>query len=406
MYRSSRLLWLAAAVLVAATGCNHKQNSAPVTNNTKPAVPSAEQSGASATASAVESTKINGEPVVHLSRQQVGNGAQFLGMTVIPGRGMNVFQITAYVPGQGKVQLLASPPLAKAASLMTGQKWDKYGAASYSFGGAFLIPYPNRIFGQYSAQNHTVTAYWHGQKLVLPANAGQAAMHGLILSSKVQNVEVLQTAGGETLVGTLNARRFGGRWPSVTDLQFHIALTGDAIDVKITATNAGPKPEPMSIGWHPYFRLLSGDRAQARLYVPATERATVNNYKEEKPTGKLVPVKGTPYDFNTPGGRPLGSTPLDDSFTQLQRTNHAVDVRLSDPAAHYGMEVMALSPEIRAVQIYSPPNQKFLAVEPQFNLVDPFGKEWHGQNTGMVTLPASASVTWHVRLHLFTPKGQ
>ncbi|MGC8550804.1 MAG: hypothetical protein ACP5M4_14020 [Acidobacteriaceae bacterium] len=67
------------------------------------------------------------------------------------------------------------------------------------------------------------------------------------------------------------------------------------------------------------------------------------------------------------------------------------------------MEVSALSPEIRAIPVYSPPNSHFVAVEPQYNLVDPFGKEGHGVNTGMVTLDPGKSTTWHVQLHLFTP---
>ena len=377
------------------------------------AVPANPQASGTPTFTATAVNNIGGGPVVHLTRAQNGDTPQFLGMTVFPGRGMNVFQITAYVPAKGKIHLLASPSFATAARTLTGTGNDQYGDASYTFGGAFLIPYPNRIFGKLSADSKTITTYWHGHKMVLPANAGYGpnptkardAMHGLILESKIQNIQVAHTPGGETLTGILHAGNFGGHWLSSTDLHFTIALTGPAINIIITADNVGKVAEPMSIGWHPYLSIPSGQRAQAPLYVPATMRALVNNYQVEKPTGKLQPVKGTPYDFNSPGGKPLGSLHLDDNFSHLIRDNGAVNVKITDPAADYGIEVSGLSPEIRAVRIYSPTNSRFVAVEQQFNFVDPFGREWRHTNTGMVDLKPGKSVTWHVRLHLFKPEN-
>jgi len=80
-----------------------------------------------------------------------------------------------------------------------------------------------------------------------------------------------------------------------------------------------------------------------------------------------------------------------------------VDVNLADPASNYGIRVEGLSPEIKTVQVYAPPTKEFAAIEEQFNFGDPWGKEWHGMDTGMVTLKPGQSVTWHVRLALFTP---
>jgi galactose mutarotase-like enzyme len=94
---------------------------------------------------------------------------------------------------------------------------------------------------------------------------------------------------------------------------------------------------------------------------------------------------------------------LDDNFSHLQRTNGAAEVKLIDPDAHYGLTVSALSPEIRTIQVYSPKPASFVAIEDQFNYVDPFGKQWKGMDTGMVTLRPGQSVTWKVRLGLFVP---
>ncbi len=54
-----------------------------------------------------------GQDVVQLQRSQIagGDGPEFLSATLLPGRGMNLLQITAYLPQKGEVNLLASPPL-------------------------------------------------------------------------------------------------------------------------------------------------------------------------------------------------------------------------------------------------------------------------------------------------------
>ncbi|MGB0123098.1 MAG: aldose 1-epimerase [Silvibacterium sp.] len=357
-------------------------------------------------------TQIGGQDIVTLTRKPTENGQkpEFLSATVLPGRGMNVFQITANIPGKGTIDVLASPSLADAANKLNGGPDDQYGNASFSFGGAFLVPYPNRIRGKLSADGKTITTEWHGKTITLPANwpgkspgAEPVAMHGLIVASKTDDVNVQTTPDGQTLTGTIHAGDFGGHWLSKTDLAFTLTLTGGDFDAKITAKNVGDEPEPIAIGWHPYLSIPSGDRTQARLHIPAEKTAQVNNYDDVFPTGKLLPVKGTKYDFNAPDGVALGNNFFDDNWSNLKRTNGAVDVRLTDPASNYGIKVDGLSPEIKTVQAYAPPAKQFVAVEEQFNFGDPFGKEWHGMDTGMVTLKPGQSVTWHVRLSLFTP---
>jgi aldose 1-epimerase len=389
-----------AAGLALMAGCNKQSAPAPEA-----------QPNAQPTASATP--QIGGAPVVKLTRTATTNGQkpEFLSLTALPGRGMEVFQITADVPGKGEIPVLFAPTLAEAAAQMTGTGLDEYGNASWGFGGAFLVPYPNRIIGKLSADGKTVTTEWHGKPITLPANwhdgndptKDKNAMHGLIEKSQAEDVQTQTTADGQTLTGVIHAGDFGGHWLSQTDLQFTIALTGKAIDATIVAKNVGKEDEPISIGWHPYFSIPSGDRKQALLHVPGEQVAEVNNYNAVFPTGKLVPVKGTKWDFTAPKGRALDDIFLDDNWSKLQRTEGAVVVTLADPEANYGVRVLGLSPEIKTVQVYSPPTKQFAAIEQQFNFADPFGKEWHGMNTGMVTLAPGKSVEWHVRLELFQP---
>ena len=344
-----------------------------------------------------------------LARKATNSGSkpEFLSVTLLPGRGMNMLQVTAAIPGKGEIPLLHSPSVQEAANQLTGTGKDQLGNGSFGFGGAFLIPYPNRIIGERSSDGKSVITQWRGHTLALPANfpskqpgGRTVAIHGLITRAKVEDLQTQTTADGQTVTGVIHAGDFGGHWLSDTDLNFTVALTGDAVDATITAKNVGKEPEPMSIGWHPYFEIPSGHRAQARVHIPASMMALVNNYGDAFPTGQLKPVKGTEYDYNAPDGVALDDHFLDDNFSHLQRTQGAADVKLIDPESNYGLTVAARSPEIRTIQVYSPKPASFVAIEDQFNYVDPFGKQWKGMDTGMVTLRPGQSVTWKVRLEL------
>ncbi|MGI8770502.1 MAG: aldose 1-epimerase [Acidobacteriaceae bacterium] len=388
-----------AATMLLLSGCNQ---------GTKPAQNEQPQTQM-ATAHPIQ---IGGEDVVTLIRKasEGGKAPEFLSATMLPGRGMNVFQITASIPGRGITELLSSPSLTDASQKLNGGTDDLDGNASFSFGGAFLVPYPNRIRGKLSADGQTVTTSWKGHTLTLPANwkgknpgAEPHAMHGLINNVPVTDLKTETTSDGQTLTGVIHAGDFGGHWLSSTDLNFTIALEKADVEVIITAKNVGKEAEPMAIGWHPYFAIPSGDRSQARLHIPAADVVIVNNYDDVFPTGKLKPVKGTDYDYNEPDGKPLDGHFLDDNFSHLTRTGGNVDVVLTDPKASYGLHVLGESPEIKTVQVYAPKEKAFTAIEEQFNFGDPFGKEWKGKDTGMVTLKPGASVTWKVKLALSTP---
>jgi aldose 1-epimerase len=345
--------------------------------------------------------QVGGMDVLRLERKATSQGRklEFLAVTLLPGRGMNTFQITANIPGKGETPLLKSPSLQEAAQQMTGDGKDRWGVLNHSFGGAFLIPFASRITGDVAPDGHSLTTRWQGKTITLPLASGTYATHGLLNLEKVQVLKTRKTEDGETVTGVVHAGDFGGRWLSKTDLHFTIALTGRAVDISITAKNAGDISEPMGFGWHPYFAIPSGDRAQVRLHVPASRRALVND-TDARTTGEFQSVAGTDFDFRSPQGSELRDS-VNVNFSGLDRNSAAC---LIDPKFNYGLRVRALSPHIQTLQIYSPKNNTFVAIEDQFNYPDPWGAEWKGMDTGMVTLRPRQSVTWRVRLELFPPQ--
>jgi aldose 1-epimerase len=355
-------------------------------------------------------TEIGGQKIVTLTRKATSTTKpEFTSITILPGRGMEIQQITANFPGRGSVDVLASPDLATSAKMLD-QDDNANGDLGYRLGSVFLVPYPNRIRGPLSADGKTLTTEWQGHTITLPANnigknpdAERHAMHGLILKAKTDDVSVKKIPGGEEVTGVIHAGDFGGHWLSKTDLDFTITLTADAVNATVVAHNVGSEAEPIAIGWHPYFNLPSGDRTQARIHIPGSQLAEVDNYDNVFPTGKLKPVDGTQFDLRAADGAPLAGNFYDDNWSKLTGKNGAVTVKVIDPAAHFGVDIDGLSPEIKTIQMYAPPTQKFVAIEHQYNFADPFGKEWSGMDTGMVTLKPGQSTKWRVRLHVFVP---
>ncbi len=355
-------------------------------------------------------TEIAGQKLITLSRKPLSTTQpEFTSITLVPGRALLIQQITANFPGKGNVDVLASPDLAGSKKLLEVDD-DQYGNQIFRLGAAFLFPYPNRMRGKLSADGKTIDTEWQGHAIHLPAswhggNPGAEinSMHGLILKRAVDSVEVKEVPGGQQVVGVIHGGDFGGHWLSKTDLTIVITLKADAVDVKMIATNVGGESEPVAFAWHPYFNLPSGDRKQARIAVPATNVAEVDNYDNVFPTGKLNPVAGTKYDFSAAGGKALGDLFLDDNFGGVQEANGAVTVKVIDPAAKYGVAIEGLSHNIKAVQVYAPPAKSFVAVEHQTIMNDPLGKQWDKLDTGLITLAPGKSTDWHVRLKVFVP---
>lgn len=360
-----------------------------------------------------DSMNISGAQVVTLERPAPSDPYRpaFLSAQILPGRGMMTLQVRARLPLQGDTDLLTAPPLEEARQFLDGSSEGFPGNGSYLIGGAFLLPYANRIRGELSSDGRTVRTRILGKPVTLPANAGgrqpgaeRYSMHGLILASRVDELHRETTGTQDIVRASLHAGDFGGCWVSATDIEFENVLTSDSFTVTVKAKNTGGEPLPMGIGWHPYFNLPSGKREQARLHLPARKRTRVNDYDEVLPTGEVEPVAGTPYDFSAPGGRPLESLYLDDCFVDLSTSGGSVMAEVVDPEGSYGLRVIAAAPPVKAIQVYAPPHEKFVVVEPQFNWADPFGPQWgSGVDTGMAILQPGESVIYSARLELFRP---
>jgi aldose 1-epimerase len=343
------------------------------------------------------------DPVVLQHAQMADmDSPEFVSATLLPGRGMNLLQIQAYIPQRGTVNLLASPSLDDAAKQMTGEDKDENGLASLSMGGAIEAPWANRIWGV-PLDDGTV-ATWQGHSFHLPAEGG-ISNGGLLLDRKADTVKTNVMPDGGQVQATYDAGDFGGHWISHTVITTTAQLNSRALEMNISAHNTGDQAEPVGIGWQPRFAILSGDRGQAILKLPNALRIEVADRRDGIPTGKLLPVNGTAYDFTRAGGSRLGSLNLNDSFVQLKPglLDNGPIVELRDPKSNYGLRITILSPKINAIHVNAPANASFISIDPQFNYDDPFGREWpNGEDTGMVVLQPGQTAQWKIRLEIFS----
>ncbi len=346
-----------------------------------------------------------GQDELRLKRSQLpgATGPEFLSATLLPGRGMNVLQITAYVPGKGEVSLLQSPTLDDAARQMTGTGEDSAGGESLKMGAAFEVPWAGKVSGTKSDDGQSVVAVWQGKNLSLPVTgSGKSAVGGLLLKQASSTRETnIMPDGGEARA-SFQAGDFDGHWLSQTELTSTVELNSTVIEMTVEARNTGSEPEPMGMGWHPRFAIL-GKRGQIVLHVPATEREEIADRATGLPSGRLLPVTGTAYDFAAKDGAPLGSMSLDDTFVHLKPglMESGPMAEFIDPQSGYKLRLTALSSNIKAMRVVAPANEGYLTIDPMFHYDDPFGQEWPKQtDTGIEVLQPGQTVQWKIRLEI------
>jgi len=160
--------------------------------------------------------------------------------------------------------------------------------------GDVLIPFPGRIAGG---------AYTFGgarHQMEKSDKEGPNAIHGF-LRSRVWNV-LHQGAN----VAAFTTRFEGAEgYPFPLDADVAYALDPDkGLACTFAVRNVGDGPAPVAAGFHPYFTALSDTINDDALTVPFASSLEFD--ANLIPTGRVLPVAGTPLDFRAP--RPIGET--------------------------------------------------------------------------------------------------
>lgn len=348
-----------------------------------------------------------GQEAIELRRSAnaLSGEPEFLSATLLPGRGMNLLQLTAAVPGKGEVPILLSPSLEDATRLLTGAGEDANGSVSTTFGAAILAPWAGRLTGSPTSSPSSLESVWDGERITFPpARLGSTlSTMGLMLDRQADSVSTDTIPDGRAATAVYHAGSFSGAWPSMMDITVRAELAGRTFDLTITEQNTGQVPEPAGIGWHPVFA-LSNNRPDVRVTIPSITKIEVDR-RTNLPTGKTVLTGGTTADLIRARGTRLDDISLNDTYTNLQAgiLGDGPVAEIRDPSAGYGLRLTPLTGSIKFMRVVAPAGAQWISIEPDTNVDDPFGHEWaNPDDTGLVSLQPGDSLQWHVRLEIFS----
>src|SRR6185437_2244983 len=174
--------------------------------------------------------------ILRRSPNAVAGEPEFLSAMLLPGRGMNLLQITASVPGKGEVDILRSPSLPDATRNLTGAGEDANGSVSTTFGAAILAPWAGRLTGSPTSSSSTLESVWEGERLSFPPAhpGGTISTMGLMLDRPADNISTDTIPDGQAVTAVYHAGSFSGSWPSMMEITVRAEMAGRTLDLTVT----------------------------------------------------------------------------------------------------------------------------------------------------------------------------
>jgi galactose mutarotase-like enzyme len=336
-----------------------------------------------------------GQDILRLSRTGAANGEdpEFLSVTLFPGHGMTVYQITARIPGRGDVSLLASSPLNSVMNAVDGNA-----------DGALLLPWARHLTGTAvtgSAGDSMVQTAWQGLQIRVPADppGSSSSVQGLLFRRGADSMQTQQLPDGQSVTAVFGPSSFAGDWPSSLQVAVQVELEAHNLVLTMTARNVGLQPIPLGFGWQPKFSLPGGNSNGALLTIPSTMVAETDP-ATSLPTGRTVSVAHTKLDFSSPDGAHLDDNAVDETYTDLSGSPDGPTAELRDPANDLRLRLVAITPNITNMHVIAPQDASWVSIDPNTNLDDPLGPEWTQRPNGLTALSPGKSMQWKVRLEI------
>jgi aldose 1-epimerase len=162
-------------------------------------------------------------------------------------------------------------------------------------------PYFGAIIGRYGNRISNGSFTLEGRKYTLPANDGTNQLHGGPKGFDKVYWNIAVADDSSSLKLTYHSPHGEQGYPGNLSAEVQYALTDDN-EIRIDYKAATDKATVVNLTNHTYFN-LTGDPSRntildhtlqisADSFLPVDQRLI--------PTGKLQPVSGTPFDFNTP----------------------------------------------------------------------------------------------------------
>ncbi len=321
-----------------------------------------------------QKTTVDSIEVVKLTDEQ-----RHIVVTVVPSIGNNSYSMTV----NGK-EIFYSPAQSLAA-------WKAKPAHA---GNPLLAPWANRLDQD--------AFYANGKKYNLNndlKNVGhdgnRKPIHGLLVYAPEWKVTAMKADGNSASVTSrLEFWRYPdymAQFPFAHNLQMTYRLANGELEVETVLENLSTETMPVSLGYHPYFRLSDSKRDAWKVHLPAKEHVKLSNVLiptgEQEPNSLADPMS-------------LAGTKLDDIFANLQygangRAEFSVEGAKEKITVGY-------SKNYPIAVVYAPPGREFICFEPMTGPTNAFNLAHAGIYKHLQTIPAGGQ--WKAS-YWITPSG-
>ncbi|HYZ86267.1 MAG TPA: aldose 1-epimerase, partial [Bryobacteraceae bacterium] len=249
-------------------------------------------------------------------------------------------------------------------------------------GNPFLAPWANRLDGD---------GFWaNGKRYQLNPelkNFGRAQagkpIHGLVQYTpnwKIVSIEAKPE--GATLTSRLEFWRYPdwmAQFPFAHTIDMTYRLSNGQLSVHTTIENLSTDTMPVSVAFHPYFRVGDAPRDEWNVELPATTHYTLNDALV--PTGETKP---NPYGTKVS----LKNTQLDDVFGGLQGTQPQFTVKGRKQEVR-----VVFGPKYPVAVVYAPKGREFICFEPMTGPTNAFNLAHEGKYSSLQKIPAGGKWT-------------
>lgn len=238
-----------------------------------------------------------------------------------------------------------------------------------TYASAILFPFANRVKDGVYVFNKT--------QYTLDTNntAENNALHGLVYNKTFEIIEHKAIKDNVLLRLEYKENELSKGFPFTYNIQLEYVFTLDTVSLKVTVLNTSTGAFPFTLGWHPYF--LSDNLHHSNLKFSSTKKLVLGERNIATGMETIADVK----KFN------IEDKKLDDCWELKGNT-----VRFNTPKYRL---LMQSSEDQNYLQVYTPPKDNIIAIEPTTGVSDSFNNQ-----IGLKTLQPNASYTIVWRLNM------
>ena len=246
-------------------------------------------------------------------------------------------------------------------------------------GNPFLAPWANRLDhdGFYANGKHYVlNPHLNNYR----RDGAKQPIHGLLsYAAEWKVTKVSADAKGAEVTSRLEFWRypdFMAQFPFAHTIDMTYRLREGVLEVETSIENHSAETMPVSVAFHPYFKLHDSPRNSWNVTLPAKESYVLSSSLVATGEKKAMPYKNP---------QPLEGVSLDDVLGGLTpaengRTEFVVEGMKERIAVLFG-------PKFPVAVVYSPPNRDFICFEPMSGPTNAFNLKQAGKYDNLQSIP-------------------